>query len=166
MPAKYWLPNIIGVIQQQAENAGVPWLQRDDVLAGGEHHATDPYHTFPLDGLADDGECLHTDLAIGHDVIRPVDVEIIDLGARDELVDVDGVARFRLDSFEILFRDLNVALAGLVAFHDVVLVNDIAGHGVDLLEVNAVAALAIDQVETNFLGIRRGWKQQYGAGHE
>ena len=65
-------------------------LQRDDVLTSRRHHAPERHHALLVDGVAEDAEGLLTDFAIGDDVVRPVDVEIVDLGARHELVDADG----------------------------------------------------------------------------
>jgi hypothetical protein len=53
---------------------------------------------------------------VGNDVVRPVDVEIVDLGARHELVDVNGASRFHLDGLKILVSDLDVAIAALYPF--------------------------------------------------
>jgi hypothetical protein len=59
------------------------------VLTGRQHDAAERYHALLVDRVADDAESLLTDFAIGDDVVGPVDVEIVDLGARNELVDVD-----------------------------------------------------------------------------
>jgi hypothetical protein len=42
------------------------------------------------------------DLAFGHDVVRPHQIELVDVGLRDEFVDVDGPGAFECYVFELL----------------------------------------------------------------
>jgi hypothetical protein len=51
------------------------------------------------DGLFDHGIGVLTDLAIGNDVVEREEVEIINLGARHEFVNVDRSCGFKRDVF-------------------------------------------------------------------
>ena len=76
-------------------------FQRDDVLAVGEDDARDCDLVHRADGLADHGEGIVADLAIGDDVVWPHQVQLVDVGLRHEFVDVDGCA-YRKSSPSIL----------------------------------------------------------------
>ena len=65
-------------------------FQRDDVLAVGEDDARDCDLVHRADGLADHGEGIVADLAIGDDVVWPHQVQLVVVGLRHEFVDVDG----------------------------------------------------------------------------
>ena len=84
-----FLPHLVGIAQRHAEHALAARFERDDVLARREHHLADRDHSLLADGLADHGERLLADLAIRHDVVRVVEIELVDLLARHELVDLD-----------------------------------------------------------------------------
>jgi len=68
----------------------------------------DGYHALLADGFADHSECLLSDFAVRHDVVGAVEVDLVDLLARHELVDLD--CAFALDSngFKLFRRDLKV----------------------------------------------------------
>jgi hypothetical protein len=87
-------------VQQHAEDPLPPRLECDDVLAGREHDTADRHHALLCNCVADDAERLLADLAVGNDVVGAVDVEIVNLGARHELGDIDGARRLDLDRLE------------------------------------------------------------------
>ena len=113
-------------------------------------------------------EGLLPNLAVRCDVIGTIDVEVIDLVPGHELIDIDGARRLDVDCFEVCIGDLDVAfaLADLVPFDDLVRGHDVAGLGVDPLEVEAVARRFIELVEVNLFGLRRRRIEQDRAGHE
>jgi hypothetical protein len=51
------------------------------------------------------------DLAIGHDVIGPHQIEIIDLPARHELINLDRAGGFERDVLQLVLGDLEIAVA-------------------------------------------------------
>ena len=83
---------------------------------------TRPRPTIPLlsHRLADDREGVLADLVVGNDVVRSVEVALVDVRQRDELVDLDGVAAIDLKRFELLVLDSDVdVLLDLIALDDV-----------------------------------------------
>jgi hypothetical protein len=60
------------------------------------------------------------DFAIRHDVVRTVEVQLVDLISWDELIDVDGALALYGNRFQLFRIKLKIfALADLVAFDDV-----------------------------------------------
>ena len=91
------------------------------MLARREDDLAERHHAFLADGLADDGERLLADVAVGHDVIRVVEIELVDFLFRHELVDLDDALALDRDRLELLGVELDIlALADLVALDDVV----------------------------------------------
>jgi hypothetical protein len=74
-----------------------------------------------------------------------------------------GLLTFERDRFELVVCYLDVfALADLVGFDDVVIVNRFAGPSIDLQVTSAMAGPLIDQVESDLValcrrGIERNW---------
>jgi hypothetical protein len=114
----------------------------------------------------DHGESLLSDPAVGDDVIGTVDVEIVDLVPRDELINVDGAGRLHLDRLEVFVRDFHPVPAGLVTLDDVVGLDRPPGLGIDLLQMDAMPGLFVDLVEANLLGLRDRRVEQDRAGYE
>ena len=136
------------------------------MLTGRQHDAAERYHALLVDRVADDAESLLTDFAIGDDVVGPVDVEIVDLRARNELVDADCPGRLHLDRLQVFVGDLDVTVARLVPLHDLVGLHHIARLGVDSLYLDAMAGRLIDLVEADLFGLRSGGVEQDRARHE
>ena len=79
------------------------------------------------------------------------------------MVRVDSSATF----VELVLRHLDVGVGvDLVALHDVLVGDFLAGVGVDLGVFDAVAGLAVDLVERDLLGIRRRRIEGDRTGHE
>lgn len=81
--------HLVGIAQQRAHEAVGQRLERYDVLAAGEHHAADCDHVHAADRLAYDCEGVVPHLPIGDYVVGPDEIAGIDVGLRQELVDVD-----------------------------------------------------------------------------
>ena len=142
-------------------------LERDDVLAVGQHHASDRDLVHLTDGFADDGEGVVADLAVRHQVVGTDQIPRIDLAAVDELVDLDGSRRFQRDVLELLLRHLDEGVGvDLVALDDVLVGDLLAGVGVDLGVLDAVAGLPVELVEGDLFGFRRGRIERYRTGDE
>jgi hypothetical protein len=121
-------------------------LERDDVLAVGQHHPADRHLVHLADGLADHREGIVADLAVGPQVIGADKVARINLLAIDELVDLDGAGRFKRDVLEFFLRHFDEGVGiDLVALDDVFVGDFLAGVGVDLGVLDAVAGLPVER---------------------
>ncbi len=67
-----------------------------------------PDQVFLLHRLADDGKGLGADLVVGRDVIGFVEIDFVDLVARHEALDVDGVRALQRHLVELLVLDQHV----------------------------------------------------------
>ena len=142
-------------------------LERDDVLAVGQHHASDRDLVHLADGFADDGEGVVADLAVRHQVVGTDQIPRVDLAAVDELVDLDGSRRFQRDVLELLLRHLDEGVGvDLVALDDVLVGDLLAGVGVHLGVLDAVAGLPVELVERDLFGFRRGRIERDRTGDE
>src|SRR6478735_2785793 len=134
----------VGEAQRGAEQTLAERLDRDDVLAVGEHDLGERDAILVLHGVADHGKSIDRGLAVGRDIVGMVEIALVDLVARHKALDVDGVVALDLDRFELLRLDLDIfALAQLVAASLLVALDDIAGLGVDHLLLQSVAGLAV-----------------------
>jgi hypothetical protein len=130
------------------------------VLARGEDHPRERHHAFLADRLANDREGLLADFAIRNDVVRAVQIELVDLLLGHELVDLDGALALDRDRFELFGLDLDLlAFADLIALDDVARINLVAGLGVHLAVFDAVAGLLVDLMEADFLSFAARGKQ-------
>jgi hypothetical protein len=64
-------------------------MLRSDSLISSQRVLADRDHSLLPDGLADHGERLLPDFAIPHDVVRIVQVQLVYLFSRHELIDFD-----------------------------------------------------------------------------
>ena len=160
-------PHLVGIAQRDAEQALVARLEHDDVLARGEHDTRERHHALLANHLPDDGERLLSDLAVGHDVVGVVEVELVDLVARHELVNVNDPPAFDGDGFELLRRELDVfILAHLITLDDVVRLHLLAALGVNLDVLDAMPGLLVDLMEAYLLALGGGRIERNGTGHE
>src|SRR3984893_13484143 len=98
-----------------------------------------------------------TALVCGRDLIRVVDIAIVDLRSRNERINRDGVGTFDPNLLDFLVLHLEIlALANLVAAANVLLFDRLAGFGVDALLLLPVSGIFVDPVERNALRTRRG----------
>src|SRR5690242_3021415 len=154
------IAHFIRIAQRDSKHSFAARLQRDDVFTRGEDDLAQRYHAFLANGFANDREGLLTDFAIRHDVIRIAHIKLVDLLARDELVDIDDVFTFDGDRLELVRFDLDIfAFGDLVALHDLGIVDFIAGFRVDFLIADAMAGLFVDLMEADLFPLRGRWKQ-------
>ena len=107
------------------------------------------------------------DLAVGHDVIGPHQIKIVDLLARHELVNLDGARGFKRDVFQLVLGDFEIAVpVDLITFDDIVGGNLFAGVGIDLQIANAVTGILVDLIETDFFGFGRRRIKRNRTGHQ
>ena len=125
------------------------------MLARGEHDAPERDHACVFDRVPDYGVGLGAGLAVRDDVIRIGEIELVDLLARHELVDLDHALALDRDRFQLLRLDRNVvALALLIALDDVVPVDLASGFGIDLFVLDAVSRLPVQLMEMDFFPLR------------
>ena len=131
------------------------------MLARGEHHLADRDHSLLADRFADHRERLLPDLAIRHDVIGIVEIELVDLLARHELVDLDRALALDRDRFQLFRLELEVlALADLVALDDVGRLDLVAGVGIDLAILDAMAGVLVELVEADLFALAGRGKER------
>ena len=147
------VPDLVGIAQRGGHQPLVPGLEHDDPLALRQHDTTERDHVLAAHGLADHRKCVLPDLAVRRDVVGAVQIPLVDLLARDERVDFDGV--LALDrkgvEFVVVHRDVGV-LGVFVAAALVVALDRLAGDLVDQLLAQAVACLLVDLAERDTLG--------------
>src|SRR5262249_24667458 len=117
------------------------------------------------DRRGDPSETLLPPLAVRHDVVGVVQIELVDFLLGYELVDVNHSLALDGDRLELLRSDFEVfALAGLVALDDVLLLDFLAGFDIDLAVFDPVAGLLVDLMEADFFPLRRRREQGDGTG--
>jgi hypothetical protein len=72
------------------------------MLAVRQHDAGNRHLVERADCFADHGISVVADLAVGDKIVGPHQVEIVDLAARHDLVDVDGACGFERDILEFV----------------------------------------------------------------
>src|SRR6266487_6513203 len=155
------LANLVRVSQRHPEQAFAARLERDDVLARGENDSPERHHAFVADRLANDRERLLADLAVGYHVVGIVEIEVVDLFPRHELVDLDGARALDRNRLELLGLELDVlAFADFVTLDDVGGIHLVFGLRVHFAVFDAVAGLLVDLVKPNFLSLAAGRKQR------
>ena len=145
--------HLVGVVQAGGDDALVARLQHQDALAPEQHDAREAHHFLGAHGIADDGERFLADAVGGREIVGRVEIQLVDLVARHEALDIDGVVAFELDRLDLVVLDLDeLALGDLVALDLVVGLDRIAGLLVHELAPHAIAGLAIEGAEGNALG--------------
>src|SRR5262245_23323441 len=162
------LAQLIGIAQRCCQHALVHRLDRNDVLAVRHHDTGERHAALVLHGVANNRESLFAHLLAGRrEIVRLLQIALIDFVLRHEAVDVDRVRALDLDCLELILFDLDIlALAELVAASLVVPVNDLAGLLVDHLLAQAIACAFVDLVEMRLLGLRGRRIEQDRAGDE
>jgi len=133
------------------------------MLSARQHDPAERYTAHAGNDVADYYKSLRSSVPFGSDIIRAQMIEIIDLLLRHEFDDFNSVLTFQRDRLELIVCYFDVfALADLVGFNDIVIVNRFARLSVDLQVTNAMAGPFLDQVESDLValgrcGIERNW---------
>ena len=115
--------------------------------------------------MADDSECVVANSPVRYQVVGPDQIPRVDLAAVDELINLDGSRRFQRDVLQFLLRHLDEGVrVDLVALDDVLVGDLLAGVGVDLGILDAVAGLPVQLVERDLFGLRSGRMERNGTG--
>src|SRR6476646_2926069 len=124
------------------------------MLAARQHDASDRHHVHLPNDVAYDGEGVLSHFSVRRDVIRTDQIQIVDLGARNEFVDFDGPRALERDRLDLFIVDLDItALVDLIALDDLVLAHFFAGVLIDLAVADAVARFLVDLVEADLLAL-------------
>ena len=104
--------HLVGIAQQRADQPLLHRLERDDVLAVGQHHPADRDLVHLADGLADHREGVVADLAVRTQIVGTDQVARIDLALSTNssmsIVRVDSRATFSSSS---LLTSMKVSLS-------------------------------------------------------
>jgi hypothetical protein len=104
------------------------------VFAPRQHNPSNRDHVHFGNRVANDREGVLTNLAVGSDVVGGVDIAVVDLTARHELIDFNGPGAFDLHGIDLLvFDDEVLALRYLVATGRVLSRDDVTGFGIDVV---------------------------------
>jgi hypothetical protein len=121
------------------------------MLARCKYHPSERHHAFLADCLSDHGERLLSDFPIRDDVVGAVQVQLVDLLLRHELVDLNRPPALYGDCLKLFGLDLDVlALAHLISLHDLGRIDFIIGLGIHLAVLDAIAGILVDLVEADF----------------
>jgi hypothetical protein len=123
--------------------------------------------------VSDHREGIVSDFTLGHHVVRPHEIELVDVELRYEFVDVDGPGALErdVDMFLLVDGDVGVGV-DLVALDDVLLGHFFPRFGVDLGVLDAGAGVLVDLVEgdlwveADLFGFRGRRKQGDRTGHQ
>ena len=109
------------------------------MFAARQHDPTDGDHVHFGNRVANDRESILPDLAIGGEVVRRVNIPVIDLTSRNELIDLNGPRAFDLDGIDFLvFNNEVLAFRNLIAARRVFSGDNFTGLGIDVLLLQAV----------------------------
>ena len=126
------------------------------MLPACQHDPAECHHVHFADGVTDDRKGILSDLTIRRDVVRRIDIALVDLALRNELIDVDGSRAFNLNGLEllVLYNEI-LAFADLIPSRNVLPRDDLAGPGIHILLLQPVSGLPIDAIETDFFAAAR-----------
>ena len=88
--------------RQSPRTEATPCLQRDDVFAPRQHDPSNRDHVHSGNRVPNDREGILSNLAIRSDVVGGVDVAVVDLTSRNELIDFDRPSAFDLHGIDLL----------------------------------------------------------------
>ena len=110
------------------------------MFAARQYDPTDGDHVHFGNRVANDREGVLPNLAIGGEVVRGVDIAVVDLTARNELIDFDRPRAFDLHGIDFLvFNNEVLAFRNLIPARCVFSGDNVAGLGIDVLLLQAVA---------------------------
>ncbi len=86
------------------------------MLPAGQYHPAERDRVHFADGVTDDSEGILPNLTIGGEVVRRVDIAIIDLVSRNELIDLDDPRALDLNRLEFfVLNDEVLPLSDVIA---------------------------------------------------
>jgi len=114
----------------------------------------------PLQGgwisVTNDRESILPHLAIGGEIVRRVNIPVIDLTSRNELIDLNCPRAFDLDGIDFLvFNNEVLAFCNLIPARRVFSGDNFTGLRIDVLLLQAVPRFSVDPVEAHLFAQRR-----------
>ena len=121
------------------------------MFASRQHDPSDRDHVHFGNRVANDRESVLSDLAIGSEVIGGVDIAVVDLAARNELIDLDGPGAFDLHGVDLLvFHDEVPTFPDLISARCVFSGHNVAGLQIDVLLLQAVSGFPVIRLKLTF----------------
>ena len=150
-----FLAYLVGIAQRDAQHTLAARLDRDHMFPRRGYDAAKGNHASSLDRSTDYREGLPADLALRGDIVGNLPMELVDLAPRHELVDPDRVRAADRDGLKLIVGYFDVAaLHDLVSLDDVLVVDRLAGDGIDLAIFDPVAGSPVDLMKFDFLPLR------------
>jgi hypothetical protein len=117
-------------------------------------------------GVTDNSKGILSDLTIRRDVVRRINIALVDLALRNELVK-NGSRAFNLNGLELLVLDKEIlAFADLIPSRSVLPRDDLASLGIHILLLQPVSGFPIDAIEADFFPQRRGRVESDWTGNQ
>jgi hypothetical protein len=159
--------HFVAIVQADCHDPLVARLQHHQALAPKQHDASKAYLLLGPHGVADDGKGFLTHAIGGRQVIGRIEIELVDLLARHEALDVDRVIALDLHRLELVVVEHDVlAFGDLVALRLLLRFHRLAGLFVDELAAHPVAGVAVERAKRDPLGGGRGRKEGDRTGDE
>ncbi len=140
--------DLIWIAQGCAHQPLVPRLKHDHALTLRKHDASERHHSLVAHRFADYRERFQTDWIIRSNVIRAIQITLVNLVARNEGVDLDHVVALHLDRLDLLVVNQEIRI--LRIFVSAALVrrlNRLARYIVYELLAQPIASLLVDLAE-------------------
>jgi hypothetical protein len=153
--------HFVAIVQADCHDPLVARLQHHQALAPKQHDASKAYLLLGPHGVADDGKGFLADAIGRREVIGRIEIELIDLLARHEALDVDGMIALDLHRLQLVVLEHDVlALGDLVALGLLLGLHRLAGLLVDELAAHTVASVAVERAKRDPLGGGRGREER------
>src|SRR6266852_8637624 len=159
--------DLVGVVQRRGHQPLVERLQHHDTFAARDDDAAEPHHVLAPHRLADDDRRVLPDLVLRDEIVRAVEVALVDLGSRHELFDVDRVGAFEPQRFQLFVLDRHeLVAADLVSAALLPGVDHIARYRVHELLLEPIAGALVDLPKGYALARRQRGEHRDWAGDE
>ena len=150
------VPDFVAITQRPEHDALVTRLEHDGTLAARDHETRYTHHIFRGHRVPDDRERLLADRIVWRQIIRRVEPNPLDGISRGEDVDIDRFRAVQRDVFELfVFENDVVVLAALIALYLFVVVDFLAGDGIDIMAHDTIMGLAVERMEADLFAFRR-----------
>src|SRR5262249_4157187 len=116
----------------------------------GDDDLPEPDHVLPPHRLPDDRKRILSDPVFGRQVVRAVEITLVDFRTGHEFIEVDNFRAFQPKAIELLVLDRHVfVLANLIAAPLVHALDDLASDGVNELLLETVPGFLADLPEAH-----------------
>ncbi|QTK82762.1 Hypothetical protein AT6N2_L2085 [Agrobacterium tumefaciens] len=145
--------NLVTEIQRRRDECLAAGPDEQHAIAAEKHRFTERRHLFVVHCFCKKRQRFLTALAAWSQIVGLVEIELVDLVTGEEVFDADDLValRHQLCDFVSLDNDV-ITIVELVPFDLIVAKNRLTRIAIDILSLDAVAGLAVDDIEGNFLG--------------